>query len=204
MNPALKHHSTMSSRAPRRRKIIRDAIMGITKPAIKRIATKAGLERIGNSVSEESRAVLKVTLENLLSTVVTITQHMQRKTVSLQDVITALKIHGISWGGALDAHMRMYQTTGKRLASKIKNAQAAVESFLIPKAAFRKLTREISQDFSDELRFSSDALLLIQIAIEAYMLKLFQDCLILVNSRGDKTLSWKDLMRVRSIRGERA
>ena len=51
--------------AKRHRKILRDNIQGITKPAIRRLARRGGVKRISGLIYEETRGVLKVFLENV-------------------------------------------------------------------------------------------------------------------------------------------
>jgi histone H4 len=78
----------------RHRKILRDNIRGITKPAIRRLARRGGVKRISDLVYEETRGVLKVFLENLIRDAITYTEHSQRKTVTTNDVVHALKKQG--------------------------------------------------------------------------------------------------------------
>ena len=52
--------------AKRHRKILRDNIQGITKPAIRRLARRGGVKRISGLIYEETRGVLKVFLENII------------------------------------------------------------------------------------------------------------------------------------------
>ena len=51
--------------AKRHRKVLRDNIQGITKPAIRRLARRGGVKRISGLIYEETRGVLKVFLENV-------------------------------------------------------------------------------------------------------------------------------------------
>ena len=46
--------------AKRHRKVLRDNIQGITKPAIRRLARRGGVKRISGRIYEETRGVLKV------------------------------------------------------------------------------------------------------------------------------------------------
>jgi histone H4 len=102
--------------AKRHRKVLRDNIQGITKPAIRRLArrglfvfvcyfemitqlkislfTIGGVKRISNLIYEETRGVLKVFLENVIRDAVTYTEHARRKTVTSMDVVYALKRQG--------------------------------------------------------------------------------------------------------------
>ena len=80
--------------AKRHRKILRDQIQGITKPAIRRLARRGGVKRISGTIYEETRSVLKVFLENLIKDAVTYTEHGRRKTVTALDVVFSLKKAG--------------------------------------------------------------------------------------------------------------
>ena len=80
--------------AKRHRKVLRDNIQGITKPAIRRLARRGGVKRISGLIYEETRGVLKVFLENVVRDAVTYTEHARRKTVTAFDVVYALKRQG--------------------------------------------------------------------------------------------------------------
>ena len=68
--------------------------LGITKPAIRRLARRGGVKRISGLIYEEVRGVLKIFLENVIRDAVTYTEHAKRKTVTAMDVVYALKRQG--------------------------------------------------------------------------------------------------------------
>lgn len=78
----------------RHRKVLRDNIQGITKPAIRRLARRGGVKRISAAIYPEIRSVLKTFLENVIRDSVTYTEHAKRKTVTAMDVVYALKRQG--------------------------------------------------------------------------------------------------------------
>ena len=80
--------------AKRHRKITRDNVSGITKPAIRRLARRGGVKRISGLIYEEARKVLKGFLEGTVKDAVTYTEHSRRKTVTALDVVYALKRQG--------------------------------------------------------------------------------------------------------------
>ena len=80
--------------AKRHRKVLRDNIQGITKPAIRRLARRGGVKRISGLIYEETRGVLKVFLETVIRDAVTYCEHAKRKTVTAMDVVYALKRQG--------------------------------------------------------------------------------------------------------------
>uniref|UniRef100_A0ACB8EW16 Uncharacterized protein n=1 Tax=Sphaerodactylus townsendi TaxID=933632 RepID=A0ACB8EW16_9SAUR len=111
--------------AKRHRKVLRDNIQGITKPAIRRLARRGGVKRISGLIYEETRGVLKVFLENVIRDAVTYTEHAKRKTVTAMDVVYALKrqgrtLYGMSSGpsGPLVSPPRWEGAPRKQLATK--------------------------------------------------------------------------------------
>jgi histone H4 len=80
--------------AKRHRKILRDNVQGVTKPAIRRLARRGGVKRISGLIYEESRGILKAFLEMVIKDTVTYTEHARRKTVTALDVVYALKRQG--------------------------------------------------------------------------------------------------------------
>ena len=81
-------------RAKRHQKVYRDSIKGITKPAIRRLARRGGVKRIGGVVYEDIRTVTEKFLKSIIRDTVTYTDHAKRKTVLTSDVIHALKHQG--------------------------------------------------------------------------------------------------------------
>merc|ERR1711862_295087 len=87
-------HPVGKGGANRYKKVLRDNIQGITKPAIRRLARRGGVKRISDLIYEETRGVLKQFLENVLRDLITYTEHARRKTVTSMDVVYALKRQG--------------------------------------------------------------------------------------------------------------
>ncbi|ETE73076.1 Histone H4 type VIII, partial [Ophiophagus hannah] len=165
--------------AKRHRKVLRDNIQGITKPAIRRLARRGGVKRISGLIYEETRGVLKVFLENVIRDAVTYTEHAKRKTVTAMDVVYALK------------------------RQEIRRYQKSTE-LLIRKLPFQRLVREIAQDFKTDLRFQSSAVMALQEASEAYLVGLFEDTNLCAIHAKRVTIMPKDIQLARRIRGERA
>ncbi|KAK2142374.1 hypothetical protein NP493_4914g00003 [Ridgeia piscesae] len=217
--------------AKRHRKVLRDNIQGITKPAIRRLARRGGVKRISGLIYEETRGVLKVFLENVIRDAVTYTEHAKRKTVTAMDVVYALKRQGRTLYG-----FGVYRAAIKRkLPSKahswtvkgrlpppppppppppryrpgtvalreIRRYQKSTE-LLIRKLPFQRLVREIAQDFKTDLRFQSSAVMALQEASEAYLVGLFEDTNLCAIHAKRVTIMPKDIQLARRIRGERA
>ena len=77
-------------------------------------------------------------------------------------------------------------------------------ALLIRKLAFQRLVREIAQDFKTDLRFQSAAILCLQEAVEAYLVRLFDDANLCAIHARRVTIMPKDILLSRRIWGERA
>ncbi|XP_048794432.1 histone H3-like [Lagopus muta] len=115
--------------AKRHRKVLRDNIQGITKPAIRRLARRGGVKRISGLIYEETRGVLKVFLENVIRDAVTYTEHAKRKTVTAMDVVYALKRQGRTLYAREGCVMaRTKQTARKSTGGKAPRKQLATKA----------------------------------------------------------------------------
>ncbi|KAJ0169125.1 hypothetical protein K1T71_015131 [Dendrolimus kikuchii] len=119
--------------AKRHRKVLRDNIQGITKPAIRRLARRGGVKRISGLIYEETRGVLKVFLENVIRDAVTYTEHAKRKTVTAMDVVYALKRQGRTLYGFGDTAVAA-ETPAPATPAKKPKASAAAAGAKKPKA----------------------------------------------------------------------
>ena len=75
---------------------------------------------------------------------------------------------------------------------------------LIRKLLFQRLVREIAKDFKTDLRFQSAAILCLQEAMEAYLIRLFDDANLCSIHAKRVTIMQKDILLAKRIRGERA
>ena len=78
----------------RARRESRDVILGITKPAIRRLARRGGVKRISALIYDETRAVIRHFLENVIRDSIVYSDHARRKTVTAMDVVYSLKRQG--------------------------------------------------------------------------------------------------------------
>ena len=206
----------------RHRKVLRDNIQGVTKGAIQRLAHVAGVKRISGLVYEEIRGVLKVYLENVLKNAILYTNHSRRKTVSVEDVEAALNRHepsggairgkpkakpcpkhgyGFSFGMGQKPHRFLPGTVALR---KIRFYQKQSSCLHIGMLPFQRLVREIAQDYKTDLRFSKEAVTLLQYAAEHYLVKLLEDTNLNAIHAKRQKIEPKDIQLARRIRGERS
>ncbi|KAI2635087.1 putative histone H4 [Xylaria nigripes] len=78
----------------RHRKVLRDNILGITKPAIRRLARRGGVKRISATIYDEARSVLRKRLTEIIRDCVTYTEYRQAKTITINDVLHSLRRQG--------------------------------------------------------------------------------------------------------------
>ncbi|KAG8511098.1 histone H3.1, partial [Galemys pyrenaicus] len=121
--------------AKRHRKVLRDNIQGITKPAIRRLARRGGVKRISGLIYEETRGVLKVFLENVIRDAVTYTEHAKRKTVTaMDDARGSIKAGTAAWAliphrsSLFQAMARTKQTARKSTGGKAPRKQLATKA----------------------------------------------------------------------------
>lgn len=82
------------SGAKRHRKILQDSIQGVTKPAIRRLARRGGVKRLTGLVYPEMQGALKTFLTSVLKDVCLYVELARRRTVTVCDVVYALRRRG--------------------------------------------------------------------------------------------------------------
>ncbi|KAJ9413028.1 histone-fold-containing protein [Fusarium oxysporum] len=75
----------------RHRKVLRDSIYGITKPAIRRLARRGGVKRISEGIYNEIRRALKERLETIIGRCVIYVIYRNAKTLTVDDVTQSLR-----------------------------------------------------------------------------------------------------------------
>ncbi|KAM0803033.1 histone-fold-containing protein [Usnea florida] len=78
----------------RHRKVVRDSIRGITKGDIRRLARRGGIKRISGTIYDDARQAMIDRIKAILEECVIYLDHSKRKTVTVRDVIFALKRQG--------------------------------------------------------------------------------------------------------------
>ena len=78
----------------KKRRTITNLKIGISNPAIRRLARRGGVKRISELIYEETRSILRSFLEKVLKDTIVYTEYAKRKTVTSLDVIYALKRQG--------------------------------------------------------------------------------------------------------------
>lgn len=102
-------------------------------------------------------------------------------------------------GGVKKPHRYRPGTVALR---EIRRYQKSTD-LLLRKLPFQRLVREIAQDFKNDLRFQSTAILALQEAAEAYLVGLFEDSNLCAIHAKRVTIMPKDMQLAMRIRGER-
>ena len=110
------------------------------------------------------------------------------------------KIHEARMQGRLIKPHRY--RAGTAALKDIRHFQAST-ALLIRKLPFQRVVREIAKDYKTDLRFQSAAVLCLQEATEAYLVRLFDDANLCAIHAGRVTIMPKDIQLARRIRGER-
>ena len=207
-----------SSGVKHHRKILRDNIQGIKKPAIKRLSQVAGIGILGGDVYDEVRQILKIYLQELVKYTVTYVEHARRKTVSGEDVryayeqLTGRKIYD-------DFHTRpgckvYYAPTSKVspsrrrkrnpvdvMESQIKFYRKQSDCLFFDKTSFTRLIREVGQDYNYDLKWTDAAKTGLQVISEDYIIQLFDKARDIAQIAGRVSVSAKDVQMGRRFCG---
>jgi len=90
----------------KQRKIFRDNIHGISKPALLRMMQRAGVKRVNGFVYEELRDIMKTYMENIIKATVIFVEHDRRVTVKAEDLEAGLDSQGISLVAGLNPNTK--------------------------------------------------------------------------------------------------
>lgn len=184
-----------------------DNIQGITKNALQRLAYKAGVKMMSGLMYEELRGVMRMFLENKLRGAIAVTEHHGRKTVMRGDLVASTKGNAILnyqgdskfVGGAKGGIQKPYRFhPGTVALRKIRGFQKSV-MYLIQRAPFQRLVREIGQDFKLNLRYDSLFMDALQTLTEAYLVDLLKDTNLLAIHAHRTTIQPRDLQLARRI-----
>jgi len=198
------------------KKILRNTVQGITKPAMRRLAHVGGVKTMSGIIYEDIRGILKIYLEKQVYNSMVYTEFCKRKTVSVKDVEHALNRHGTQiLTGKLSAKACKVPKRAVNKKNKNKPGTVALRNIRfyqkqsnclhIPAAVFKRLVKAIAHyGYIKDTRFSKEALTLLQYNLESYLTSLFEDANLHAIHAGRTTLQNKDLSLARRIRGERS
>ena len=95
------------------RMVLRDTIQEITRPPMCRLARGGGVKHISSLIYDEIRGILKIFLEEVIRDIISYTNYAKRKTVTVTDVLFALKRHGRTLCGFTHPYLYSHKTVPK-------------------------------------------------------------------------------------------
>lgn len=164
------------------KKVLKDNINGITKPALKRLTYQAGVIRTSRLVYEDLRARILDFLHLIVKDALVFTGYNKRKTVQESDVRHAFEVRRMyiaaSYGlasekgesvvtlasrtkkaddseaaSAVDAPKKRKSRPLVHAKRNIEFYQKKSENFCIPILSFGRIVREVAQSYSNDVSF---------------------------------------------------
>ena len=194
------------------KKVLKNNIQGITKPAIVRVSRRAGIKNMSGLHYKEMRDNILNYLYEILKKTASILDNSKEKTVQFKHVSLAAKEQGIVAIYSFDEknckskNMKVKKKKRKRskgsLAIKEIEFQQKNHCLMIPRLAFSRVVREIMQDYKTDVNFSKVSLDFIQALTENYLVSLLEDANLCAIHAKRTTVMPKDVMLARRIRGD--
>jgi histone H3/H4 len=210
----------MTSGAPptrKRRGVGTGSLKGISDAAIQRIAHKAGVKTVSSLIYDETRDLMKMFLRAIIKDAATYTEHARRKTTTRDDILHASERRGrkiYTSGGEGDTKNCDIFHPAKKPKSKAqepaKRGELALremmfyqkqhDCMMISTEPFVRLVRDIASDYKTDLKFTGDALGLLQIATEDFLVRAFEDINLIAIHTGRVGILPKDMHLARLIK----
>ncbi|DBA84927.1 TPA: hypothetical protein ACH3X2_005669 [Trebouxia sp. C0005] len=152
---AKKRQSGCGLSGSRRRRSDKPALASVTKSDMRRLARKAGVKRIGLNTYAEARTALTIFLKNVLKDVGVITEGARRMTVTVPDVLLALKHNGRTLYGFGEINSLQQYTT--RIKQPVKQDALQRAAALVQKRQQVSNSQQSTQHWSHTRQSSSPA-----------------------------------------------
>jgi histone H3/H4 len=183
---------------------------------------KAGVKRIENGVYGAVQTLIWDFLHNLCRRIVIFTEYNQRITVQTSDLngaLESIQLH-LAAGINPNANITFHSSIGKGSSGRSSSAAEGNKNssdkrkhkfrpgtvalreirreqkntyFAIPKTNFKRLVKEICQDFTKEIRFEDGILDLIHVTVEEHIISICKNANNLAKYTERITLTHKDL-----------
>jgi histone H3/H4 len=127
-----------------------------------RLARRAGVQRLSSLTNDEIRGRTRQMLDDWISKIVTYTEHNRKQTVGLSEAVAGIP-HKYYSKNLIEKGCKIKRSKAE---SEIKHYQNLSGCLSIRKQPFERLVREVAQEYKIDLRFSADAILIIQHCLE--------------------------------------
>lgn len=185
----------------------------LKKPALLRLARRAGVKRMVEIMYEELRGICQVWLEDTIRDSMTYMEYARRRTLMLEDIEPVVNATGRDLphkhcGGskptkAASGGKKRRAKPGTGARRDIKSAQKQADCLEFGFEPFKRLVRSIvGENRTPDARVSADSFKMLQERLESYLVKLMHDAYKISVARKSVTLQPRDIQLARSIRGE--
>jgi len=208
-----------SSATRRKSKAKKDPIDGLKNPQIKRLAYRAGAQRIDGGIYDMVRKLIHERSDKLVGKTLVFTTHAKRKTVSVEDLHGALQSEGLylmaggdtakelkgckakpkktTKAGATKPHRFRPGTVAKR---QITYNQKNSDCLVFEQKPFKEFVRHLADHKLSEwrmrnkkLRFKEDFFKLFQLVIEEYLVGLLRGAVRIAEHSQKQSVRPKDI-----------
>ena len=185
----------MENQGPKKlkiRRILRDNIEGITKGRIKELARKAGVKTISRPIYDEVKGTIKNMLNNWIYNIITYTEHSKKRTVGIKEVSAGIP-HKYYSKLLIDKKCKKRKSKKSSPEKDIAHYQKLGGCLTIGKETFGRLVREVAQDYKLDVRFSAEAIIMIQHCLENCVVEMLSKANLSATHAGRVRLFPKDL-----------
>lgn len=209
-----------TSSTKRKSKAVKPAIEGLKNPQIKRLAYRAGAQRIDGGINDMVRNITQQRAHQLMGKTLVFTLHAGRKTVSVEDLQGSLESEGLylmagsdtakelrgckakpkkvtAKGGSKKPHRFRPGTVVKR---QITYNQKNSDCLVFEQKPFREFVRDLAAKIlgewkmgGEKLRFKDQFFKLFQLVIEEYLSGLLKGAVKIAEHSKKQTLRPKDV-----------
>ena len=174
-----------------------DSLENITKPAIKRMAKEAGVQRLSEDTYDHIREIIYIFLYSLLEKCIAFAVLNKRKTWIKRDIIASLRVMGDGYRLS-DEFIKKKPTTSTK--SMKKTVRQKNNKLFIPCLPFERFAGMIANQIaSTRPHFSKDFFNTIQMVTVIYTTEVLQKANLIAQTNKRPTLMVKDLSLVQQI-----
>ena len=163
----------------------------ITKPAIVRLARRAGVKSLNKLVYDEIRDHIKLMLEKWLSNIVEYAEYNRKKTINVNELVSGIP-HKYFSKPVSDRMCKKGNLSDSK--SEIQHYQALSGCLMIPRLPFARLAKAIASQYKSGIRMSKDAIVLLQHCIENCVIEMLNNANLMSMHAGREKVQPKDIM----------
>jgi histone H3/H4 len=170
----------------------------VTSPEWKRIAQKAGVDRISLGCLLWFDKIANKFIETSIKTALFHTTHANRKTIQIGDISKAINTLGYSSKVIFPCNpTKCTISHAKNISTRIRSYQNQTNCLFIAREGFRSIVKLWIKYFDkNNIRISAEALTALQIALENFFISLIEAA---HASSQTKTLLYKDIKLIMDI-----